>query len=108
MRLDGRLDQITAPAVKQRLSLLIHMGHPRMIVDLSKVTALDRDGIRILHDEWQEAQKVGGDLCLLLLGEQVQRVQDATYDQTSPDMYSNIGEAMHHLKNHTVPYSYSL
>lgn len=107
MRLDGRLDQITAPAVKQRLSLLIRMGHPRMIVDLSKVTALDRDGIRILHDEWQEARHVGGDLCLLLLREQVQRIQDATWEQASPDMYSNMGEALYHLKNHTVPYSYS-
>jgi anti-anti-sigma factor len=72
VELAGRLDQITAPAVSQRLSLLIELGYCRLCINLADVTCLEKEGLDTLYQAMQEAQRAGGNLCITNLTEQMQ------------------------------------
>ncbi len=74
VELEGRLDQITAPAVRQRLSLLTKLGYCRLSINLAGVTCLEKEGLDALYQSMQEAQRTGGNLWITNLTEQMQAV----------------------------------
>ena len=45
---DRRLDTRSAPLVGKRLSLLIHSGHRRMALEMSRVELIDSSGLSVL------------------------------------------------------------
>lgn len=62
VRLEGRLDQLTASVVQKRLSLFIQMGYRRVIVVLDGILSLEKEGLDALSAVTQEAQQVGSSL----------------------------------------------
>lgn len=92
--LQGRLDQITAPVVRQRLSILIEMGYVCLIVNMSYVSSLDHDGAIVLFDEWERAQQVGGYLYLSHVSDYAQHVFDELRIDTIPYAHPTFGAVL--------------
>lgn len=91
VRLQGRFDQITAPVVRQRLSLLIEMGYVCLVINMSYVSSLDHDGAIALFLEWQKTQQVEGYLYLTQVSDYVLHVFEEVQINTTPYVHPTLG-----------------
>lgn len=62
VELQGRLDLLSAAALKQKIAGAVADGHPRLVVNLEKVTFIDSSGLGALISGLKSARVAGGDL----------------------------------------------
>lgn len=70
----GRLNLVTAPALRQSVSEQIGLGRVRLIVDLAEVAFMDSSGLGALIGALKSTRDAGGDLRIAAPGEQVAMV----------------------------------
>jgi len=76
--LDGRFDAYRAQGLRQELLEAIDQDNGRVIVDLSKVTLVDSQGLSALVTGMKRARQKGGDLRLVGLPSSVRIVFELT------------------------------
>ena len=74
----GRLDAVSAGALKERLKKLIHEGYPRLIVDMQAVPFIDSSGLAALVSGLKAAREKSSTLVLANVGEQARTVFKVT------------------------------
>ena len=62
VRVDGDLDSVTVPGVRQLFTSLIARGYNRLLVDLDGIGFVDSSGIGVLIGAQRRLQGVGGEL----------------------------------------------
>jgi anti-sigma B factor antagonist len=62
VRLDGRLDFLSASDARKHFSDAVDKGSRRVVVDLAKVTFIDSSGLGSLVGGLKTARQAGGDL----------------------------------------------
>jgi anti-sigma B factor antagonist len=71
---DGRLNMVSAPALRAVVEGEIGAGHTRVVVDLSNVEFIDSSGLGALVGCLKTARQAGGDLRIAGLNKQVTMV----------------------------------
>ena len=71
------LDAVASEEVKSQLCGLA-AEHPRLVVDMSRITFLDSSGCGTLVTAQKRCQEAGGELLLCNISDQVQTVLDIT------------------------------
>jgi anti-sigma B factor antagonist len=74
MRLDGRLNMVSAPQLKAAVAAAVQAGRTRVVVDLTAVTFLDSSGLGALIAGLKATRQAGGDLRMTGANEQVRTV----------------------------------
>ncbi len=74
LRLSGKLNMVSAPAVREGIASLVAGGAPRVVVDLADVEFLDSSGLGALISGLKSARQAGGDLRIASPAEQVRLV----------------------------------
>lgn len=94
VRPSGRLDLLTAVAIKERLNRAVEDGYGRVVVDLASVTFVDSSGLGALIGGLKAARLAGGDLRLARAGEQVRAILDLTTLNRVLPPFQSVEEAM--------------
>ena len=68
--LEGRLDMVTAPRLREVLANLAGSGTPKLVVNLAAVSFIDSSGLGALIAGLKAARQAGGDLRLAAPGDQ--------------------------------------
>jgi anti-sigma B factor antagonist len=71
LRLDGRLNMVSAPRLKGAIDHLVDGGSPRVVVDLGGVVFMDSSGLGALIAGLKKARQASGDLRVAAANEQV-------------------------------------
>lgn len=67
----GRINLVTATAVRREVQRVVDEGHARLALDLSQVDFIDSSGLGALVSGLKTARTAGGDLRLVAATEQV-------------------------------------
>jgi anti-sigma B factor antagonist len=94
VRLSGRLDLLSAGAVKERLASAVAGGHPRLVVDLGAVPFVDSSGLGALIGGLKAARLAGGDLRLARPAEQAAMILELTNLSRVLRAYATVEEAL--------------
>lgn len=70
----GECDLVTSRKLKEAADNLIAAGQHRIVFDLRDMSYIDSSGFRVLLDAKNRAAKEGGDIALVSLTAQVERV----------------------------------
>ena len=76
--LTGELDIASAPALREQLLSLLQPGSSRFVIDLSKVSLCDANGLAVLVGISRRARLLGGFLRLAAVSPQADRVLHIT------------------------------
>jgi anti-sigma B factor antagonist len=93
LRLQGKLNMVSAPAVREAIVSLVSEGHPRVVVDLSGVPFLDSSGLGALIAGLKSTRQAGGDLRIASPTEQVRLVLQLTNMERVLTPYATAEEA---------------
>jgi anti-anti-sigma factor len=93
VRMEGRLDLLTAADVKRDLTDLVADGRRRLIFDLERVSFVDSSGLGALISGLKAARQVGGDLRIARANEQVRTLLKLTTLERVLRPYETIEEA---------------
>ncbi len=74
LRLDGRLDAISAPLLEKKMNNLLQEGHKELILDFSKVDYLSSAGMRLLLSATKKWKAMKGHLVLFSIQEDVMEI----------------------------------
>ena len=74
LHLSGKLNMVSAPAVRERIADLVAGGSSRVVVDLAHVPFLDSSGLGALIAGLKSARQAGGDLRIAAASEQTRLV----------------------------------
>ncbi|MGQ9550494.1 MAG: STAS domain-containing protein [Roseiflexus sp.] len=93
VRMEGRLDLLTAADVKRDLATLIADGQQRLIFDLTGVSFVDSLGLGALISGLKAARQAGGDLRIACVNEQVHTLLKLTTLERVLRPYETVEEA---------------
>ncbi len=93
VRMEGRLDLLTAADVKRDLADLVADGRRRLIFDLERVSFVDSSGLGALISGLKAARQAGGDLRIARANEQVRTLLKLTTLERVLRSYETIEEA---------------
>lgn len=71
IRVQGRLNMVAAPELRDVVSRVVASGRPRVVVDLAEVEFMDSSGLGALIASLKTARQAGGDLRIAAVGDQV-------------------------------------
>lgn len=74
VRLAGRLDLLSAAAVRQKLAKVVADGHQWLVIDLAEVEFIDSTGLGNLVSGLKATRLTGGDLRLACPTEQARTI----------------------------------
>ena len=74
LALRGKLNMVSAPAVREAITGLVGDGHSRVVVDLGDVPFLDSSGLGALIAGLKAARQAGGDLRIAAPSDQTRLV----------------------------------
>ena len=94
IELNGRLDLLSAAAVRRDLAKAVSEGHHRLVVDLAGVDFIDSTGLGSLISGLKAARLVGGDLRLAAPGAQVRTILQLTTLDRVLKPYKSIEDAL--------------
>ncbi len=94
VRLAGRLDLLSAGAVKQRLAEAVAAGQRRLVVDLAAVPFIDSTGLTSLIAGLKAARQAGGDLRLARPTDQARTILGLTTLDRVLRPYPTVEEAL--------------
>jgi len=78
LRLDGRLNLVSAPRLKTAIDQAVEGGRPRVVVDLGAVVFMDSSGLGALIAGLKKARQGSGDLRITGVNQQVATVLQLT------------------------------
>lgn len=78
LHLAGKLNMVSAGAVRQRIAAIVAAGNPRVAVDLSEVDFIDSSGLGALISGLKSTREAGGDLQIAGPTEQARLVLSLT------------------------------
>ena len=78
VHVDGRLNMVTAPRLREVVTASVALGDIRVVVDLTDVAFLDSSGLGALISSLKIARQAGGDLRIAAPKEQVRLVLQLT------------------------------
>jgi len=94
VRLAGRFDAYTAPAVKDKFLELQAAGRVKIVVDLSAVDFVDSTGLATLVAGLKHCRQAGGDLKLAGLRSRVRVIFELTRLDRAFQIYENEAAAL--------------
>jgi len=94
VRLNGRLDLLSAPDVKGRLGQVVAQGDRRIVVDLNDVSFVDSSGLGALIGGLKAARQAGGDLRIARPAQQAQTILELTTLNRVLRPYATVEEAL--------------
>jgi anti-anti-sigma factor len=94
VRLNGRLDLLSAADVKGRLGQVVADGARRVVVDLGEVPFIDSSGLGALIGGLKAARQAGGDLRLARPAQQAQTILELTTLNRVLRPYATVEEAL--------------
>lgn len=71
LKLEGRVDAITTPALEREVSNLYDAGHTKVLLDFSRVDYLSSAGMRLLLSSTKKFKGKGGGFALCEVAEDV-------------------------------------
>jgi anti-sigma B factor antagonist len=74
LRLDGRLDMVSAPQLRTAITEVVDAGRSRVVADLAAVGFMDSSGLGALIAGLKKARQEGGDLRVTGVTQQVATV----------------------------------
>ncbi|MGD1994558.1 MAG: STAS domain-containing protein [Anaerolineae bacterium] len=98
LALDGRLDTVSAPELRQRLRTLVAQGRTHIVIDLSGVPFISGSGLAALISGLKAAREAGGTIQLVGLKEQAQAAFAVTLLDRVFDSYPDVDSAVGALK----------
>ncbi len=90
----GRMNAMTAPAMKTRIRELVEEGRAEIVCDLTEVGFLDSSGLAALVSGLKATRERGGFLKLVGLNDQVARVFKLTMLDHVFEMYPSVEAAL--------------
>ena len=97
LRLDGRLDLVTAPGLRTAVEAEVAAGRPDVVLDLSAVAFMDSSGLGVLISSLKHARQSGGELRIAAAAEQVLTVLKLTKLERVLRPYATVDEALEEL-----------
>jgi anti-anti-sigma factor len=94
IRLDGRLDMLTAAQVKTHLAEEPAAGRSRLVVDMAGVEFIDSSGLGALISGLKAARLAGGDMRIANAREQARTVLELTRLDRVLRLYDSVDEAL--------------
>lgn len=74
LEVEGEIDAHTARQLERALNELLDQGHPRLVLDASRMSFISSAGLRVVLYAYRQASQRGGLLRLCGLNAQVRRV----------------------------------
>ena len=74
----GDVDMAVADQVRQRLTGLVDVGHPRLVLDLGAVAYIDSSGLGALVAAMKHARAAGGDLKVCRMDQDLRTIFEMT------------------------------
>lgn len=74
VRLEGRMDTTSTPALEKKLSGLLEGEHPSILLDFEKVDYLSSAGMRLLLSETKKIKSKGGQLVFCRMSDEVMEI----------------------------------
>jgi anti-sigma B factor antagonist len=99
-RLEGRLNAVSSPEVKERLKSLIAEDSHNLVLDLSDVSFIDSSGLSALVAGYKAAAEAGGSLKLACMMPQVSEVFFLTHLDRVFETYPELGAALASFSQH--------
>ncbi len=90
----GRMNAVTAPAMKTRIRELIAEGRKEIVCDLSEVGFLDSSGLSALVSGLKATREQGGFLKLARINEQVAKIFQLTMLDRVFELYPTVEAAL--------------
>lgn len=90
----GRLDLLSAWAVKERLAAAVAEGHQRLVVDLRNVPFMDSSGLAALISGLKATRLAGGDLRVACATDQTAMILELTNLNRVLGSYGTVEEAL--------------
>lgn len=78
LRLDGKLNMVSAPHLREEIHSCVTAGNVRVAIDLSGVDFMDSSGLGTLINGLKATRQAGGDLRIASPTEQVRMVLELT------------------------------
>jgi anti-sigma B factor antagonist len=97
LRLDGRLDLLSAPTLRGLVEDVVAAGNRGVVVDLAGVPFVDSSGVGALVGGLKHARQAGGELRIAAPGEQVRTVLHLTTVDRVLRPYDTVDEAVEGL-----------
>ena len=94
VRLDGRLDLVSAGETRQRLVEAVEAGHRRLVVDMASVDFVDSSGLGAIVGVLKSARQAGGDLRIARPTTQLQSILTLTMLDRVLRPYETVEEAL--------------
>ncbi len=94
VRLQGRLDLVSAGAVKQQFADLVAVGQRRLVVDLAEVSFIDSTGLTSLISGLKATRQGGGDLRIACPTDQARMILGLTTLDRVLRPYPSVEEAL--------------
>lgn len=94
LRLEGRLDLVSAGAVKQQLTELVAKGLWRLVIDLAEVSFIDSTGLTSLISGLKATRQAGGDLRIARPTDQARTILGLTTLDRVLRPYPSVEEAL--------------
>lgn len=97
---DGSLDAVTAPELKQTIDALFATGRYRIVLDLAKLHHISSAGLRVLIDarkrarDWKLTDLEGGDIRIAQVPPHIEEVFHLTGLTSLFALYSDTTEAV--------------
>jgi anti-sigma B factor antagonist len=97
LRVEGRLNLVTAPELRAAVERAVAAGTPRVVIDLSGVAFIDSSGLGMVIAGLKHARQAGGELRIAAAGEQVRMVLELTKLSRILRPYETVDEALEGL-----------
>jgi anti-sigma B factor antagonist len=97
LRLEGRLDLVSAAPLREAVVRVVAEGSPRVVVDLSGIAFMDSSGVGALVAGLKHARQAGGELRIAGAGEPVLTVLSLTTLDRVLRPYADVGAALQGL-----------
>jgi anti-sigma B factor antagonist len=94
VKLNGRLDLLSAVEVKQKLAAVVAEGHTRLVVDLGEVSFIDSSGLGALISGLKAARIAGGDLRIARPDKQARYILQVSTLERVLAPYATVEEAI--------------
>lgn len=94
VRLDGRLDLVTAGEARQRMVDAVEGGQKRLVVDMGNVDFVDSSGLGAIVGVLKAARQAGGDLRIACPTSQFRAILELTMLDRVLRPYDTVEEAL--------------
>ena len=94
IHVDGELDVYTAPRLKEALVEAIDRGHPRIVVDLTRVAFLDSTALGVLVGGRRSAREEGSEVVLVVATPHLEKMFRITGFEAMFGIHRTVDEAL--------------